>query len=221
MNDRRRMRLIGVAAAVLSAALTTRADAQMPATPVLQNAWTNAGVTAAIDYGHGRGENAWAAALAWSPRQARFQVSVGGGTISDSATSRGGYGARIAVPLVQFAGGSIGTGAFAGVGYSAKAGARESNFPIGIALGYRRALGATRGISAYVAPFYSLTRWKNDSTATKHGLFRASAGVDITLAPQLGLTVGYEDGARASGADPGPRGGVVGVALSYALRRQR
>ncbi|HEX2778285.1 MAG TPA: hypothetical protein VHM30_02230 [Gemmatimonadaceae bacterium] len=215
------MRFIGLFAAVMPVALATRAGAQMPATPVLQNAWTNAGVTAAVDYGHAKGENAWAAALAWSPSQARFQVSLGGGTISDSATSRGGYGARIAVPLVQFAGGSIGTGVFAGVGYSARAGARESNFPLGVALGYRRPLGATRGISMYVAPFYSLTRWKNDSTAVKHGLFRASAGVDITLAPQLGLTIGYEGGAHATGADPGPRGGVVGVALSYALRRQR
>ncbi|NUQ21696.1 MAG: hypothetical protein HOQ09_12170 [Gemmatimonadaceae bacterium] len=193
----------------------------MPATPVLQNAWANAGVTAAIDYGHAQGENAWAAALAWAPRQSRFQLSVGGGAINDSAATRSGYGGRISIPVRQFAGGSIGTGVFAGVGFTSKAAARESNFPVGASFGFRHALGATRGISAYVAPFWVLTRFKQDTVSRTRGLVRGSVGVDVTLASQLGLTIGYEDGARAKGIDPGARGGVFGIALSYALRRQQ
>jgi hypothetical protein len=50
---------------------------------------------------------------------------------------------------------------------------------------------------------------------------RASVGLDVTLASQLGMTIGYETGARAKNTDPGPRGGAFGVALSYALHRQR
>jgi hypothetical protein len=180
-------------------------------------------VTAAVDYGHAQGANAWAGAIAWSPRQARFQLSLGGGVVNDSIANRGGYGARLAVPIVQFAGGSIGTAVFGGVGYAARSGGRESNFPVGASVGFRHALGTTRGVSVYAAPFWVLTRAKAsaDSVGTTHGLFRASVGVDVTLASQLGLTVGYEGGATASGTEPGARGGVFGVALSYALRRQQ
>ena len=221
MNDPRTFRLLLFAASVTLASGTRVASAQMPATPVLQNAWANAGVTAAIDYGHAQGENAWAGALAWAPSRSRFQLSLGGGVIKDSSTSRGGYGARISVPLVQFAGGSIGTGIFGGVGYTSQGSARAANFPVGASLGWRHALGATRGISAYVAPFWVLTRVKQDSLSVTKGLVRGSVGVDVTLASQLGLTIGYEDGGRARDAEPGARSGVFGVALSYAFRRQQ
>ena len=222
MNIRRKARL-WCGAVALAAASPALAATQMPATPVLQNAWTNAGITAAADYGHAQGANAWAAALAWSPRQARFQLSVGGGVINDSVSHRAGYGGRLAVPLVSFAGGSIGTAAFGGVGYSAQGGLRETNFPVGLSLGWRHALGATRGISAYAAPFWLMTRTKQgtDSTGATNNLFRASVGLDVTLAPQIGLTIGYEAGGQAAAGEIGPRGGVFGVALSYALRRQQ
>ena len=220
MNDRRFL-ITSLLAGYVALALASRgASAQMPATPVLQNAWANAGATAAVDYGHARGENAWAAALAWAPGGSRFQLSLGGGVISDSASNRGGYGARIAVPLVSFAGGSIGTAVFGGVGFTSHGSTQQANFPVGASLGWRHALGATRGISAYVAPFWVLTRAKLDTVSTTRGLVRASVGFDITLASQLGLTVGYEDGARAKESEPGVRGGVFGIALSYAFRRQ-
>ena len=221
MNLRRYLGTSALVGCAVLLAGARDASAQMPATPVLQNAWANAGATAAVDYGHAQGENAWAAALAWAPSRSRFQLSLGGGVINDSATNRGGYGARISVPLLQFAGGSIGTGVFAGVGYTSKGSAREANFPVGASLGWRHALGATRGISAYVAPFWVLTRFKQDTISRTHGLVRASIGLDVTLASQLGLTVGYEDGARAKAIDPGARSGVLGVALSYAFRRQQ
>ncbi|HEX8848042.1 MAG TPA: hypothetical protein VF761_00750 [Gemmatimonadaceae bacterium] len=221
MNHPRSFRLSLCAASVILASSARVASAQMPATPVLQNAWANAGVTAAIDYGHAQGENAWAGAIAWAPSRSRFQLSLGGGVIRDSSTSRGGYGARISVPLVQFAGGSIGTGIFGGVGYTSQGSARAANFPVGASLGWRHALGATRGISAYVAPFWVLTRVKQDSLSVTKGLVRGSVGIDVTLASQLGLTIGYEDGARARDTEPGARSGVFGVALSYAFRRQQ
>ena len=199
--------------------------AQMPATPVLQNAWANSGITVAANYGRVTGASAFAGALAWAPANARFQLSVGGGAVrTDSGAGSGGYGARLSVPLVEFASGGIGTAIFGGVGFFGRKAVRESNFPVGVSLGWRHALGTTRGISAYVAPFYLLSRRKstvnNVAKDEKRSVIRASVGVDVTLASRLGMTIGYESGARAKDADPGPRGGAFGVALSYALRRQ-
>ena len=196
--------------------------AQMPATPVLQNAWANAGITLAADYGKAQNASAIAGALAWAPTQSRFQLSAGAGVVrADSGGSQGAYGARLSIPLKSFASGSLGTAIFGGVGVTSKGGVTMSSFPIGVALGYRHALGTTRGISVYVAPFYALSRIKGDSlTEPKGGAIRASVGLDITVAPQIGLTVGYEAGADAKEGKPGPRGGVLGVGVSYALHRQ-
>lgn len=199
-----------------------RCLAQMPATPVLQNAWANAGITLAANYGKAQNASAIAGALAWAPTQSRFQLSAGAGVVrADSGGSQGAYGARLSIPLKSFASGSLGTAIFGGVGVTSKGGVTMSSFPIGVALGYRHALGTTRGISAYVAPFYALSRIKGDSlTEPKGGAIRASVGLDITVAPQIGLTVGYETGADAKDGKPGPRGGVFGVGVSYALHRQ-
>lgn len=196
--------------------------AQMPATPVLQNAWANAGITIAADYGKGQNASAFAGALAWAPTQSRFQLSAGAGVVrADSGGSQGGYGARLSIPLLSFASGSLGTAIFGGVGVTAKGGVTMSSFPVGFALGYRHALGTTRGISAYVAPFYTLARIKGDSLSKPTGgAVRASVGIDVTVAPQIGVTVGYEAGADAKQGRPGPRGGVFGVGISYALHRQ-
>ncbi|HEX2716476.1 MAG TPA: hypothetical protein VHM67_02285 [Gemmatimonadaceae bacterium] len=217
----------GVAGLLIGLAST--AAAQMPATPVLQNAWTNAGITVAADFGRRSDASAYALALAWAPKGSRFQISVGGGVLDDTVDTRAAYGARLSIPLFSFASGRFGTAAFGGVGFAPGAnGVRESAFPMGVALGFRHALGPTRGISLYAAPFALLVRSKSDSSAAdpkgldeKTTLFRASVGVDVTLASQFGITVGYEDGARAAEREFGPRSGVFGVALSYALRRQQ
>lgn len=210
---------------VLVAVVARQVTAQMPATPVLQNAWANSGITVAADYGHVTGASAFAGALAWAPTNARFQLSVGGGVVRvDSSSSTGGYGARLSIPLVEFASGSIGTALFGGVGFFGQKGIRESSFPIGASIGWRHALGATRGISAYVAPFYMLSRLKGTVAGVdenlKAGAFRASVGVDVTLAPRLGMTIGFESGKKATDGDPGPRGSALGIAVSYAFRRQ-
>lgn len=202
------------------------AAAQMPATPVLQNAWANSGLTVAANYGRVSGASAFAGALAWAPTNARFQLSVGAGAVrvDSGGSASGGYGARLSVPLLEFASLGIGTAVFGGVGFSGRKALRESNFPVGLSLGWRHALGATRAISAYVAPFYLLSRRKRTVGAltedVKGGVVRASVGLDVTLASRLGMTVGYEAGARAKDGNPGPSGGAFGVALSYALRRQ-
>lgn len=196
--------------------------AQMPATPVLQNAWANAGITIAADYGKAQTASAIAGALAWAPTQSRFQLSAGAGVVrADSGGSQGAYGARLSIPLLSFASGSLGTAIFGGVGVTSKGGVTMSSFPVGVALGYRHALGATRGISAYFAPFYTIARIKGDSLSEPTGgAMRASVGLDVTVARQIGVTVGYEVGADAKDRKPGPRGGVFGVGISYALHRQ-
>lgn len=221
----RRLRLALLLGGALAGA-PSPAVAQMPGAPVLQNAWANAGITLAGNLGRGPGVQTLAVAVAWAPSQSRFQLSAGGGVVRpDSGKSYGGYGARLSIPIRDFAAGRLGTAIFGGFGVAAIGGARESNFPIGAAVGYRHAVGATRGLSVYVAPFVVIGRRPGrpeipDDRETTSTLVRASAGVDVTIMPQLGLTVGYEGGATATGAEPGVRGGVFGVALSYALRRQ-
>jgi hypothetical protein len=214
--------LLGASVLALLIGASTPCPAQMPATPVLQNAWANAGITIAADYGKARDASAFAGALAWSPRQSRFQLSVGAGVVrADSGGSQGGYGGRLSIPLVSFASGNLGTAIFGGVGVTSKGGMTLSSFPIGLSLGFRHGIGATRAISAYVAPFYSITRNKGNPLLDATGnAVRASVGVDVTVAPQIGVTVGYETGADAKDAKPGPRGGVFGVGISYALHRQ-
>jgi hypothetical protein len=91
--------------------------------------------------------------------------------------------------------------------------------PIGVAFGYRRALGATRAFSIYGAPFYAFNRQRVAGVTTSASAFRASVGADVALFPWLGATVGYELGAKAKDTEPGPRSGVFGVGLSVALRR--
>jgi len=196
--------------------------AQMPATPVLQNAWANAGITIAADYGKARDASAFAGALAWAPTQSRFQLSAGAGVVkADSGGSQGAYGGRLSIPLVSFASGNLGTAIFGGVGVTSKGGVTRSSFPVGLALGFRHALGTTRGISAYVAPFYVISRIKGDTLIKPTGrAIRASVGLDLTVAPQIGVTVGYEMGGNAKEGTPGPDGGVFGVGVSYALHRQ-
>ncbi len=225
-----RYEYLSTAFVVLTASSAAPCLAQMPATPVLQNAWANSGVTVAGDYGNANDASAFAGALAWSPVQSRFQLSAGAGIVrSDSGGSRGGYGARLAIPVRSFASGSIGTAVFGGVGVtsrlihqpSATQRVTLSSFPIGLAFGFRHSLGMTRGVSVYVSPFYLISRQTGDSLARPTGgALRASLGVDATIAPQIGLTLGYEAGATATDRHPGPIGGVFGVGISYALRRQ-
>jgi hypothetical protein len=93
--------------------------------------------------------------------------------------------------------------------------------PVGVAVGYRRALGATRGISVYAAPIYSWNRSTLGDSSTSRGVLRVSVGLDVALIRSVGLTLGYETGASAEDAEPGPRSGVFGAGLSYAFGGRR
>src|SRR5918999_255677 len=89
---------------------------QLPGLPVLQNAFVGPGLAAAVNGGGGSGSSAYAAALGWSPRSARFQVSIGAGAHVGGGETGGAFGARVAVPVFSFRNGSLGVAAFAGVG---------------------------------------------------------------------------------------------------------
>jgi hypothetical protein len=124
------------------------------------------------------------------------------------------------VPVLN-PGSSIGVAPFVGIGGMTSSGVTSWRIPIGVSVGYRRALGGNRGISGYVAPFYTAARERSHGTTTSHGLMRVSLGVDVAVLPSLGVSVGYETGATAGTNEPGPTGGVFGVGLSYALQRHR
>ncbi len=221
--------------------------AQMLGVPVLQNAFANPGITVAGNFGTQDGARGYGAAAAWAPGSGRFQLSVGGGVLdaeaaggsvipggstSDDRTRTFTWGARASFSFLERASGSIGVGAFAGAGGLSRDRVTQLRVPLGASLGWRRAIGETRAISVYVAPFYLLSETRLDlggidcdvvacpDETDRAGSFRVSGGVDFALARAIGITVGYEDGQRADDAEPGPSSGVFGVALSYAFGRR-
>jgi hypothetical protein len=222
-----RVPLTAIATAALLAAPGGLARAQMVGTPVLQNAFTNRGVTVAANYGSASGSRSYGAAAAWAPASGRVVLSLGGGVFDPSDAglkSRTTYGARAAFAVKEFASGAVGVGAFAGVG---GAGAPKNDelgvgniltVPAGLTIGYRHALGATRAISVYAAPFYSWARATVGGQSESEGKLRVSAGLDVALIPKVGLTLGVESGAKATEGKPGATSSLFGAGLSYAFR---
>ncbi len=198
--------------------------AQMLGVPVLQNGFSNPGITAAVNYGTAEGVRGYGLAGAWAPASGRFQVSGGvGGYDPDDGKAWVTYGGRVGVPLTGLTGnGSFGVAPFAGLGAASRQGTSIMHLPVGVAAGYRRALGATRAISVYGSSFYSWTRFTSDvanAETVSKGLIRFSGGLDVALLPALGVTVGYEAGQAADAGDPGPTGSIFGIGVSYAFRR--
>jgi hypothetical protein len=144
-----------------------------------------------------------------------FTIAANYGTGGDASAYGGAVAWAPRRAVVQLSGGAVGVG-----GLSAS-GATTLRVPAGVSIGYRRALGRDRGVSGYVAPFYSWSRLKADGATDSAGRFRISFGVDVAVLPALGLTVGYETGSEARAGEPGPTGGLFGIGLSYALRRPR
>lgn len=212
------------ALAALAAAVPTTAAAQMLATPVLQSAFVDPGLTAAANFGSTSGARAYGLAASWAPRNGRLSLTAGVGVFDPSAAgspSRATYGARVAVPVRQFMDGALGVAAFAGIGGASKKEeeGRVTSVPAGVAVGYRRALGSALGLAVHAAPFYSWTRGTAaDGSSTSSGLFRVSGGADLSLAQHFSVTFGVEVGAEAKGSDPGPRSSVFGIGLSYAFQ---
>ena len=215
--------------AMLAATAVCRLDAQMPGLPVLQNGFSNPGITAAVNYGTAEGVRGYGVAGAWAPASGRFQVSGGiGGYDPDEGKTWLSYGGRIGVPLTMFTGnGSFGVAPFAGIGAANRADEALLYVPVGVAAGYRRAVGETRAISVYGSSFYGWNRLTDDrpdgdparDRTISNGLIRFSAGLDFAVTTSLGVTIGYEFGAKADPGEPGPTGSVFGIGLSYAFRR--
>ena len=218
-----RHRVPGIPLAALLAALAATvgtAGAQMPGLPVLQNAFANPGITVGVNYGSTKDLTGIGAAGAWAPGSARFVLSAGAGTASpkngdDGATS---YGGRVSAPVLRFMGDALGLGVFAGIG-----GASQSKTGVvvaGVSGGYRLAMGAM-GVSLHVAPSWQRTSASVGGDSFSGSVIRVSSGIDVSFGGRYGATIGVETGAKAPDDEPGPRGTVFGLGLSYALRRVR
>jgi hypothetical protein len=214
----------GLALASVGSSMTV--GAQLPGLPVLQNAFVGPGLAAAVNAGGGSGASAYAAALGWAPRSARFQVSVGAGVLVSGGQTGGAFGVRGAVPVFSMMGGNLGVAGFLGVGGARgrevpqRGRAGLGQVPVGAAVAYRRALGATRGFSVYAAPFVGFFRDDFGDAGTQSAtLLRVSVGGDFAITRAIGVTAGLEAGSsRADG--PGPSGVVWGAGVSYAFGRR-
>jgi len=210
-------------AAALCALSGSSAGAQMPGVPVLQNAFMNPGVTVGAFYAAGKGQTAGGVAGALAPTRQWVQVTGGAG-YGDARSTVYTYGGRVAVPVGRFIPGlknstSLGVAAFAGAGGGTRDSVTLVTAPAGLAMGYRRALGATRAISVYATPFLSWNRSRGEGLdENAAALFRVAVGADVALTERLGVAVGWEGGSTADGIRPGPRAVLWGLGVSYAFR---
>jgi hypothetical protein len=225
-----RSRLSHTIAALGLIAIPSIATAQLPGVPVLQNAFGNPGLTVAGNAGFGSGNSAYALAMSFAPGSGRFQFSGGAGLYSpQNGSGRGAWGLRGAGALFSAMGGAVGIGAFAGIGGAGGGGVNAGTpagqspgaesvswIPVGASVGYRHALGTTRGISVYAAPIFSWYSRGGDNS-TSGTVFRVSAGVDFGLTRAFGVTAGAEFGQSADDNSLGPNGTSFGIGLSYAL----
>ncbi|MFL5613334.1 MAG: hypothetical protein ACJ796_06700 [Gemmatimonadaceae bacterium] len=209
------------AAPILGVAQTL--GAQMPGSPVLQNAWANPGLTAAFNFSHLSGASSYAGAVAWSPGSARFQLSggVGAQTRSNSSTSAA-YGVRLNVPVIG-ATSSLGVSLFAGYG-AISGGTIDSSvtkalIPIGATVGFRKAIGETHGLSIYASPVYEAVN--RGGGASNVGIFRGDVGLDVGITSAIGLTLGVEFGGSQPQGSGKPSGTAFGGAISYAIGSHR
>ena len=198
------------------------ARAQMLGAPVLQNAFTNSGFTQGVDYGSGNHRQSYGGAVSWSPATAFLQLDAGVAYLkTTNASGTATYGARLMIPVLGRSS-AYGVAPFLGMGGANFDGINDWQIPLGVAFGYRRAVGTNgRGISAYVSPFYSWARVRQNAQTTTHALFRVSVGVDAAVSHSVGVTVGYETGAKAGTGQPGATGGIFGLGASYALSHGR
>jgi hypothetical protein len=203
-----------------SFALALPARAQILGAPVLQNAFTNRGFTLGVDFGAAKDVTTYGGAVAWSPTNEHFQLSGGVGYLDETnASGTATYGARLMVPVLNRTS-AFGVAPFVGMGGANFHGVNEWQIPLGITAGYRRSLGESgRGVSAYVSPFYTWYRIRENGSTHGTGLARVSVGVDAAVLPQVGVTVGIETGQKVGADESGARGTIFGVGASYALHK--
>lgn len=212
--------MLRVAALAGAAALafTARAGAQMPGAPILQDAWATAGFVGAVNVGGGADGSVYAGAFAWTPGSGRFQLSGGLGYHSRTGlSSRGVYGLRAAIPFGSPTS-TFGMAAFAGLGggsgggsTTADSAASSTQIPIGAAIGWRRAIGASHGLSLFASPAFVF----HTGGAKSGGLFRVGLGADFGITSSLGATAGFDFGGSRARAVGGPSGVLYGVGVSY------
>lgn len=208
---------------LLTVAMARVSEGQLPNAPVLQNAFVNPGVTAALNFSNLSGASSYAGAAAWAPGSARFQFSAGLGAQTHSGGStRTVYGARVNVPFVG-ATSSVGFSAFAG--YGALSGGNldsseaKSLVPLGVTAGYRKAIGTSRGFSIYGSPIYEFVT--RGGGASNVNAFRGAIGLDVGITSSIGLTLGLEFGGSEPTGSGKPSGTAFGGAISYAFSAGR
>jgi hypothetical protein len=217
-------RLRACAVVIVAAGIPAVAVGQVPGAPVLQNAFNNPGLAVAANFGGGGGQSFYGAAAAWGMGSGRLQISAAAGAQRSNDATRGAYGGRVAASVWTSSGGGLGVGAFSGVGgapRTAQAGIVTNPavliVPVGLTVGYRRALGTTRGLSAYASPLYRWTRSTVD-TARTAGSVRVALGLDFSLSSSFGATVGAEMG--SGGKAGGTGASTFGVAVTFVPGRR-
>jgi len=196
---------------------------QLPGAPVLQNAWAAPGIVAAANYGGSSEGSVFAGAFAWSPASAQFQISAGAGARSlTNAGSNFAYGLRAAVPVFGLER-PIGVADFAGIGGGSSqnvafpdSSASTGQVPVGVSIGWRRAVGSGRGVSVYATPAFVYQFGGSESAS----LFRLGIGLDLGLSRSFGVTAGVDFGSTRSRGFGGPTGAQFGLGLSYLFRHQ-
>jgi len=193
--------------------------AQMPGSPLLQNAFANPGITAAVNVASLGGASSYSAAGAWAPGSARFEFSAGIGAQTHSGSpTRAVYGFRFNIPLLGESS-SFGASLFTGYGGLSGAGMDSSTtralFPVGATLGYRVALGGNHGFSIYASPIYESVG--RGGGAANVSVFRGAVGVDFGITSSIGASAGLEFGGTENAESGKPSGTAFGAALSYVI----
>lgn len=212
-NSTNHLRLVLVAALIAA----NGAGAQIPGAPVLQNAFANQGLAFAANFGSGGDQSLFAVAAGWGLGSGRILVSGAAGAQRINETTRGAYGARASATVWTSGGGSLGVGAFAGIGGAPRTRAEGvttnaalMTIPAGVTAAWRRPMGTSRGFSAYVSPLYRWSRvTTDDAGSASEGNVRFAGGVDFSFNPSLGVTLGGELGSGDTGAT------LLGLAISW------
>ena len=221
-----------------------RLSAQLPGVPTAPGAFVRPGLAVAANVGREAdgalertdagalrttARQTYGGALGYAPSSARWQLSIGaaaqqwGAGFKDPALA---LGARAAVPLLR--GERFGALVFAGAGvararFEPVAGVEDGDDPSlrqfagGASAGVRGAL-AGRAWALSLAPQFVQYRLAVGDDAVSSSRLRVAALAEAGLTSRLGLSIAYEDGARAASGEPGPKGSTIGVALSFALR---
>lgn len=216
----RRAVLMLCLAASATVATAASAACQMPSAPILQDAWATRGIVGAVDIGGGADGTVYAGAVSFGASRLQFSGGIGYETRTGMG-ARTVYGIRAAVPFGGAAS-SVGFAAFAGIGggptssAGSDSAASTAQVPLGVAVGWRKAIGGSHGVSLFADPAYVLFSGGRKTG----GLFRLGLGADIGMTNSLGATLGAELGASRARSFGGPSGVLYGAGVSYAFGRR-